>query len=212
MPSGYTAPIAEKNLTFPQFAMLCARAFGACISMRDDPLDAPIPEKVEPMSTYHKEHIAKSEEELKTLLAIKTKKDKEAWAKRKLKREIATAKKYKEDDEKKNDMSKYKAMLEQVRDWTPPTTDHEDFKKFMIDQLDQTIRFDGSGSTYWSDQLESLKKKLDDPLAYFNEEVQKARDEVEYHKRHWAEDLARAENATRWLRNLRDSLKEEKVA
>lgn len=46
MPTGYTQDLADgKDVTFEQFAMKCARAFGALIEMRDEPMDAEIPKK-----------------------------------------------------------------------------------------------------------------------------------------------------------------------
>ena len=37
MPTGYTADIYEGNdVSFRDFALKCARAFGACIEQRDD--------------------------------------------------------------------------------------------------------------------------------------------------------------------------------
>ena len=42
MPTGYTAIIEDDpNCTFEQYLMRCARAFGATVTMRDDPLDKP---------------------------------------------------------------------------------------------------------------------------------------------------------------------------
>ena len=43
MPTGYTADIQDgKITTLREYALSCARAFGALIMMRDDPHDAPI--------------------------------------------------------------------------------------------------------------------------------------------------------------------------
>jgi hypothetical protein len=36
MPTGYTEKLMEKGQTFQQFALLCARNFGALVMMRDD--------------------------------------------------------------------------------------------------------------------------------------------------------------------------------
>ena len=44
--------------------MDCARAFGACIMMRDESVDAPIPEEFKP-STYHIEELEKAKSDLK---------------------------------------------------------------------------------------------------------------------------------------------------
>ena len=55
MPTGYTADI-EKGITFNKFIMDCARAFGACITMRDDPHDKEISDEFEENS-YHKEQV-----------------------------------------------------------------------------------------------------------------------------------------------------------
>jgi len=69
MPTGYTATLMEKNQTFPEFIMGCARAFGALIMMRDDPNDATIPDKFEP-SDYHAKGIIKAREKLAKLKAM----------------------------------------------------------------------------------------------------------------------------------------------
>ena len=45
MPTGYTVALYEgKDVTFEDFVMGCSRAFGALISLRDEP-NAPIPEE-----------------------------------------------------------------------------------------------------------------------------------------------------------------------
>ena len=44
MPTGYTYDLYDgKDIEFPDFVMKCARAFGALIEIRDDPMDAAIP-------------------------------------------------------------------------------------------------------------------------------------------------------------------------
>ena len=44
MPIGYTSKLHDGDQPFNEFIMSCARAFGALVTMRDDPNDAPIPE------------------------------------------------------------------------------------------------------------------------------------------------------------------------
>ena len=53
MPSGYTNKIKD-DISFEEFALSCARAFGACVEMRDDPGDAKIPEEFTPSPYYKK--------------------------------------------------------------------------------------------------------------------------------------------------------------
>ena len=67
MPTGYTATLMEKGQDFPDFVLLCARAMGATIMLRDEPLDAPIPE-FQP-SDYSAKQLEESKEELARLLA-----------------------------------------------------------------------------------------------------------------------------------------------
>jgi len=45
MPTGYTCQVQDGMITeFKEFALLCARNFGACITLRDEPLSPDIPE------------------------------------------------------------------------------------------------------------------------------------------------------------------------
>ena len=53
MPTGYTAYVQDGVITeFADFAMKCARAFGALIDMRDESLDAEIRVQREPNTEY----------------------------------------------------------------------------------------------------------------------------------------------------------------
>jgi len=66
MPTGCTAKLMSEGQTFHEFIMQCARNFGALIMMRDDPWDAPIPDKFEPYG-YHAKKLIEAREELKRL-------------------------------------------------------------------------------------------------------------------------------------------------
>src|SRR5438309_7441629 len=62
MPTGYTADVGNGKVTdFATFALTCARGFGALITMRDDPMDAEIPDEF-PVDEYAmRAYIADSE-------------------------------------------------------------------------------------------------------------------------------------------------------
>lgn len=62
MPTGYTAAVCDGKITeFPAFALQCARAFGALITMRDDAMNAPIPEEIKPDTSYYDKNISEAE-------------------------------------------------------------------------------------------------------------------------------------------------------
>lgn len=184
------------NVSFKDFALRCARNFGALVDMRDEPLDAPIPERFEPKDRYKKRYenakddyenfVANppSEEEIDRKYAEYVTKMMEAAAK--YNKEIAVQRK------------RYEAMLEKAREWEPPTSEHENLKKFMIQQLEDCIEFDCGeydatilGREEWVESLFSadvFKRRMD----YCFKELQR--------------EISRVEERNRWLKELRESL------
>jgi hypothetical protein len=120
MPTGYTAPIAD-GITFEQFALGCARAFGALVTMRDEPANAPIPERFE-SSDYHQKALEKAHGQLSAIGAMTV-----------AELSYAAKKQYETDRdrflkliaEKNIQRASYDAMLAQVNAWMPPTDDHQ---------------------------------------------------------------------------------------
>lgn len=200
MPSGFTEKIA-KGITFEEFAMICARGMGACISMRDDPLDKPIPDEFKP-SPYYKEHIAKHEKELVAL-------EKMSRAKADLKAEEEYEKEVESRDEifrEKTDLKKkYDKMLVKVKAWKPPTPDHRELKEFMIRQIEGSIGFDT-----WSD--EELDRYYPVPVRLSGEQWKdktrnKIMHDINYYKKEYREDCERVAYRNKWIKELRESLK-----
>ena len=69
MPTGYTAGVADGSIIdFNEYALQCARNFGACILLRDEPLSSEIPE-FEP-SDYHEKALTESKAGLSSFLAM----------------------------------------------------------------------------------------------------------------------------------------------
>jgi len=70
MPTGYTACIEDGTITTGRdFLMLCARAFGATASMREEPLTVPIPELFEEDS-YYTQRLKETKAELERCLTM----------------------------------------------------------------------------------------------------------------------------------------------
>jgi len=71
MPTGYTAGVQDGKITeFSDFALNCARAFGALITMRDDPQDTPIPEKFEARTSYYDERLENAKDLMTEILTL----------------------------------------------------------------------------------------------------------------------------------------------
>ena len=71
MPSYYTADICnEKDISFQEFALKCARAFGAFVHMRDEPLNTTLSRPT--LSDYHTNEIKNIENEFALFLKSST--------------------------------------------------------------------------------------------------------------------------------------------
>lgn len=67
--TGYVHNMIDKNQNFNEFALSCSRAFGALIQMRDDPINADIPEEIK-YDLYHEEKIKSYSKELDDFLKM----------------------------------------------------------------------------------------------------------------------------------------------
>jgi len=196
MPTGYTAAIAD-GISFNDFIMKCARAMGACIMMRDESVDAEIPQKFEP-SDYHKKALETTSLELKSLDGM-TKKKATELAGQDYKKEVADIQKA---IEKKNELKiKYKVMLIQIRGWNPPTPDHVGLKDFMIQQIESSIDYD-CDNTFW------LKRKpvLLSPQEWIGKKRTALLKNLDYHNEQNLQEIERTESRTAWVKALRKSL------
>ena len=196
MPTGYTAKIAD-GIDFRTYAMDCARAFGACVTMRDDPGGGDmIPEKFEP-SDWHAERLKEARAERARLAALSAAEVDTAAA---LAWEEAEEYRLKQLAEKRQLRSKYEAMLAEVNIWEPPTDEHTQFRDFMRDQITQSIDFDCGGS-YGEEPEPKLsgeewRKKM----------LGKADWCIQYHAKEDAGERERAASRTAWVAALRASL------
>ncbi len=197
MATGYTAEI-EKGISFQEFVFKCARAMGVCITMRDDSLDTPIPETFEP-DNYYLENLKKAKSEL-----TKVEKWDEKVAQKHLESDYKTNQKYHSDAIKRKHelLLKYKTMLAKVKEWQPPSPEHNDFKQFMIDQIEDSIKWD-CDIDYHQKQLNKPKQKAEKYKQFNIANLKK--DIIMYEKR-YKEELERTTNKNIWLKQLRDSL------
>ena len=198
MPTGYTAIIGEKkDVSFRDFTLRCARAFGACVMQRDDDVNA-LPEKQKP-STYHLEQLDKAKAELKHLQETPKEQLLLEAAERILKsnQEIVESNKRRlqETAELKQ---RYKKMLEAVATWTPPTDEHKGLKDFMTQQITESIDWDCK--PYQATLSET------DPEKFIAHEIELQQESIRYHQEGWDKDVARCKSQNAWIDALYNSL------
>jgi hypothetical protein len=196
MATGYTHKVQEGKVTeFRDFAWECARAFGALITMRDDPMDAPIPEAFKVDTSFYDQMVERGKRRLASLYEMSAADaDKEAaaahadamrgWQERKAERDQQRV--------------RYLAMLEKVKAWVPPSSDHYGMKDFMLEQLQSSLKFDCVG---YDNPPEPMIGS-----AWLTEEKRRAQRDIDYGTEQRAEEIERVESRNRWLTQLRESL------
>lgn len=197
MPTGYTCGVQDGTITdFKDFALRCARAFGANVLMRDDPMDRHI-EEYQP-SDFYKKLFDEANRKLSTIRAM-TDKECENSAQEEYRKAVEHKRDY---IEKCNEQKRrYITMLEHVEAWEPPTSDHENLKEFMESQLKDSIDHDcntsylttpvkKTGQQWRADQIERLERNIPN------------------YRQNYQEEIDRTNNRNEWNRKLIESLKE----
>lgn len=195
MPTGYTADVADGKVTdFRTFALRCARQFGATIMQRDDPLDEP-PKHREP-SDYYEKQLAQAKARYAELVAMTPEQAEDAARAEYGQRRAQAAEWQRKKDETRN---RYNAMLAEVMAWEPPTAEHVGLKKFMIDQLVESRKFDCHN--YASDEVERL-----DGADWLERERTRTFESIGRYAKEVAEEQARCDGANAWIDALYASL------
>jgi len=198
MPTGYTAAIAD-GIDFPTFAMDCARAFGACVTLLDEPGGGnKIPESFEP-DNYYRDRIDRINAQIGQLRLMSS-----AEADRRAEQEWKEeeARRIERLQEKADLRAKYEAMLAKVESWTPPTSEHVGLGQFMIDQINESIRFDCSTS-----HLDAPVERLSGET-WLADQLKRCESDLQYCEAQNKREIERASERTTWVRALRDSLKQ----
>jgi len=199
MPTGYTSEIYNgQEVSGKEFLMKCARAFGACVEMRDAGMDALIPEEFKP-STYHAEEIEKVRIKLIEYQNMTNEEIKQA-----IEYEYNSKIKYNKEkiEEYKQMKNRYLKTLQEIEIWTPPTPDHIGLKKFAIEQIKKSIEFDCNYSYY---EKEEIKKPISEE--WINNKINKCEEDIKYHTKKNEEEIKRIEERNKWIKDLRESLK-----
>lgn len=187
----------ESGQTFQDFVMQCARAFGACVMMRDDPMDATIPERFEP-SDYNVKRLAESKAELARLKAM-TNDEKVTFGESKKAESIASSEECLAKDIEQN--KRLEEMEASVNEWTPPSADHAGLKDFMLEQISTSK----NSTNYIENSLAETRAKS--PMDFYAEAVASAERGIKCNSKSHREEVERANSRTEWVRQLRESIK-----
>ncbi len=199
MATGYTAIIREKDdVSIRDFTLRCARTFCPFITMRDDPLDAKIPEEFVP-SSYDSEAIEKARTQLEMANSMSLE-EAEREASRVYDQRMTQHARSMEENEQLR--SKYLDMLEQVKKWEVPTPDHQGLRDFMISQLEVSVKYDCSTKYMTKPQKQS-------GVEYKTSLVEQAERNITYHTEEHNKEVQCTRERTEWVQALRRSLPEK---
>lgn len=198
MPTGYTYKLSQGEVTFREFVLTCARAMGALVMMRDEPMDAPLV-RGEP-SPYYAEKLEAARARV-SLVESWTPEQAQSEADATHAREVADV--MRRNAESKATAARYDAMTREVEAWHPPTKDHEGLRKFMLEQIAESRRFDCS--------YEAMPNRISG-LAHRTVELAKANRDVMYYVDESAKEDARVDGRNAWVDALVASLPESSNA
>ena len=202
MPTGHTANLYDgKPQTFTDFAMACARSFGALASLRDHAPDAVIPERFEP-DPWAGSRLANAK---RTLAALEARTPDEWFADLQESNERLAATNRDAQQEAHQRRRRYQEMLDQVDAWVPPSSEHQQLQTFMRAQLEDSIRYDCTAA----DGLGVTSRVRLSVEGYRDEQLGAARAELTRATATWGDAIARANQRTWWVQQLRASLPTE---
>ncbi len=195
MPTGYTHDVQTGKTTgLNDFAMSCARAFGALITMRDEPSDAPIPDQLKPHTEYHDERLVAARNTVDEVPKLSAN-DCDQRAAEEFERALADlterqAERYKEE-------ARYKSMIEKVEQWQAPET-VASLREFMLEQLQESVKFD---CNYKPERPIRLTGE-----GWRKEQLRQASRDLAYHAEERDKEIERTRRRNEWLADLRRSL------
>jgi hypothetical protein len=198
MPTGYTSRVADGTVTeLEPFVLDLARGMGALITMRDEPSNAPIPERFEP-SSYNADKLVGLRAERKRLYEM-TDAEAEAAAVAEFAKDEAEMVSYLA--KRREERSRYEAMIAKVKAWSGAP---EGVKEFGLEQLERGMEFDcgkpGHELDYWKKPVRLSGE--DWRIA----QLEKVSKDIEYHSVEDAKERARTDSRNAWIAQLRASL------
>lgn len=195
MATGYTADVASGKVTdFKEYALLCARNFGACITMRDDPLSSEIPEFE--VDSYYQRAVESSTKALEEFSLMNDGDQEKMYLEQ-------TAENLDHTQIRihviKTELDRYEEMLDKALQYEPPTPEHEKYAEFLVQQLESSIKWD-CDLTYYEDQ------KTPSFSEWKTLKLESLSSSVNYAVKGLSEEIKRVRSRNEWVRQLKKSL------
>lgn len=182
MPTGYTAPVVDGEVTeLKEFVWRCARAFGALVYLAA------------------RDRLVKNLDQAQSKLTWwQNASDAEVLEKMGAENAESQAANEKHLAERNQELERLNAMRAKVEGWEPPTEEHVNLKKFMLEQLDISKPL---GEPY-------LQTIYDDPKEFRAKKISQAEWSVNYHTEHLAKERENNRGREEWVEQLAQSLED----
>lgn len=205
MPTGYTAYIEDGDITTgKQFLLLCSRAFGIAVDIRDEPLSVPTPTRFEP-NEYYKDAYIRASNELNSLRDISV-----DAARQNMRNEYYERVKHAKAQIKRMEEinQRYQKVKDQILKWDPPTEGHGRIKEFAIDQINMCINPKESFE-YYKNLIDTPFDDSDEAVrSHIFEMIELLMKDMTRYKKYYDEEVISASNKTRFMKEFIDSLEE----
>ena len=99
--------------------------------------------------------------------------------------------------------STYNRLLGEISNWNPPSADHVELKSFMMNQINESKRFD-CDSKYYEEKINEYKGTLFDD--WLVNQIKEKKDAVEYHNKEIDKEIESYKKRNLWIKQLRESL------
>lgn len=195
MPTGYTCGVQDGTITgLKDYMLNCAKGFGAFMHMRDNSISTNV--EYRKASDYYINKLDEVKMEYERFMKL-TDEDIQVEIDKNYEKTIRNKqeglKKFKEGKQR------YFNMLQKVREWEAPTEEHNNLKKFAIEQLENSLDFDYSdGSLKYYEESPS-KETVQEYKAWKLKDCLK---DMEYYSKAYREEMERVEEANQWIKDL----------
>ena len=184
MSTNFTSKIAD-GITFNEFILSCSRYEKGTV-------------EEEVASDYHLKEVKKAKAKLKKILAM----DAVECARAATKKHIKEVKHNKKMIQGMIDLKqKCEKMLKEVEAWVPPSIDHSELKRYMIDQILDSIECDCDIYYYQKQKISLLSGSewKTEMIVHLNEDIR-------YHSDKYAKEVDVVYKRNLWIRQLKNSL------